>query len=88
MTSMWLYTLLRFGLFAVLWLVLWLIGLEPVLAGIIAAFASVPISYFALQVPRQRFAAKIEQRLAARREAQDQLDRDLDPGATDDPDQP
>jgi p-aminobenzoyl-glutamate transporter AbgT len=81
MGSMWLYTVLRFGVFGLLWVILWAVGLEPILAGIIAAFASVPISYVALQVPRQRFAQKIEQRIAARRDARDALDSELDPDA-------
>lgn len=81
MGSMWLYTLLRIALFLVLWaLCYWAFGIEGFIAAVIAAFASIPLSYFLLAVPRQRFAAKIEQRVEARREERARLDDELDRG--------
>jgi hypothetical protein len=80
MGSMWLYTVLRFGLFGVLCLILWLVGLPVVFAAVLAAVASLPISYVVLKVPRQRFADNIEARAAQRRQARAEFDHELDPG--------
>ncbi len=62
----WLYTLLRFGLFGALWLVLWLVGVGWLIAAAIAVVLSVPLSWVLLARPRQAFAANIEQRVNAR----------------------
>ncbi|MDT4981864.1 MAG: hypothetical protein QOG07_3743, partial [Pseudonocardiales bacterium] len=74
MGSMWLFTILRFGLFVVLWGLLHLAGLEALLAGLLAAVLSVPLGYVLLQRPRARFAANLEQRVNARRESRTELD--------------
>lgn len=79
MGSLWLYTLLRFALFAVLWGLLWMLGLETLLAGIVALALSVPLSYVLLARPRQAIAQQIEARVEAQRAARAELDGELDP---------
>jgi hypothetical protein len=59
----WLYTLLRFGLFGALWLILWLVGVGWLIAAAIAVVLSIPLSWVLLARPRQAFAANIEQRV-------------------------
>lgn len=79
MGSMWAYTLLRVVLFLALWGIVWLLGVKDVLAGLlIAAILSIPLSFVLLAVPRAHFAAKIEQRVAARQEERAKLDSELD----------
>lgn len=78
MSSMWLYTGLRFGLFFALWGLLYLIGLHGFLAPVLALVLSVPLSFVLLAKPRARFASQIEARLAARRAERDDLDTQLD----------
>lgn len=79
MGSMWAYTLLRIVLFLALWGIAWLLGVKDVLTGlIVAAVLSIPLSFVLLAVPRARFAAKIEQRIAARHEERSKLDSELD----------
>jgi len=80
MGSMWLYTVLRFGLFFALFGLLWLVGVKGFLGAIIALVLSVPLSFVLLAVPRARFAASVEDRLNARREDRQQLDDKLEPG--------
>lgn len=77
---MWLYTVLRFGLFFVLWWVLVLLGLGGFLAPALALVLSVPLSFVLLARPRARFARQLEARLAARREDRAELDARLEPG--------
>jgi O-antigen ligase len=77
MSSMWLYTVLRIGLFLALWGVLVLVGLSGLFALLIAAVLSVPLGYVLLARPRARFAATIEARLEAHRVERDRLDREL-----------
>jgi O-antigen ligase len=77
MGSMWLYTVLRFGLFFVLWGVLVWLGVTGLLAALIAIVLSVPLSFVLLAKPRARFAAQLEQRVNAAREARTKLDDDL-----------
>jgi hypothetical protein len=77
----WLYTVLRFGLFGAIWLVLWLVGVEWLFAAAIAVVLSIPLSWFLLARPRQAFAANIEQRVNARFEHKTELDARLE-GAT------
>jgi O-antigen ligase len=77
MGSMWLYTILRFGLFFALWGVLVLAGLPGLLAALVAVVLSLPLSYVLLARPRARFAANIEQRINARREGRAELDQEL-----------
>jgi len=75
---MWLYTILRFGLFLALWGLLYLAGLHSLLGPLIAAALSVPLSFVLLAVPRARFAANIEQRVNAHRESRADFDARLD----------
>jgi O-antigen ligase len=84
MGSMWLYTVLRVALFFAIWGVLVLIGVTGFIGAVIAAIVSIPLSYFLLSVPRQRFAAKLEQRVNERREERAKLDDELDPDSGDD----
>jgi len=77
MGSMWAYTLLRFGLFALLWLVFTVAGLGALIAAVIAAVVSIPLSYVLLARPRAKFAATIEQRLEAARAERAALDQQL-----------
>ena len=78
MGAMWLYTLLRFGLFFVLFGLLWLVGVKGFLGAIIALALSVPLSFVLLARPRQAFAAVLEQRLEARQQRQADLDAKLE----------
>jgi O-antigen ligase len=80
MGSMWLYTILRFGLFLLLWGLLYVAGLHGILGALIAAVLSVPMSLVLLARPRARFAARIEERVNAQRAARAALDEQLDPG--------
>ena len=80
MGSMWLYTVLRFGLFLALWGVLMLAGLHGFVGALVAVVLSVPLSFVLLSVPRARFAANIEKRVKAHREQRADLDARLDPG--------
>jgi Flp pilus assembly protein TadB len=77
MGSMWLYTILRFGLFFALWGILVLAGLPSLIAALVAVVLSLPLSYVLLARPRARFAANIEQRINARRADRADLDQKL-----------
>jgi hypothetical protein len=77
MGAMWLYTVLRIGLFLALFGLLWLLGVTGFLGAIIALALSLPLSYVLLAKPRQAFAALIEQRIEARRARQADLDAKL-----------
>jgi O-antigen ligase len=77
MGSMWLYTVLRFGMFFLLWWLVVLAGLGGFVAAIVALVLSVPLSLVLLAAPRARFAANIEARMNAHREAQAELDEQL-----------
>lgn len=79
MGSMWLYTLLRFGLFFALWGLLVLLGLTGFVAAIVALALSIPLSFVLLAAPRARFAAQFEHRINAHREQRAELDAELDP---------
>ena len=81
---MWLYTLLRFGLFFALWGLLLLIGLRGLLAPLIALVLSVPLSLVLLARPRAAFTRQLEMRVEARRAERERLDSDLEPGDRDD----
>ena len=76
--SLWLYTLLRFGLFFVLWGLILLAGLGGFVAVLLALVLSVPLSFALLARPRARVAANIEQRVNAQRAARAELDKRLD----------
>jgi hypothetical protein len=82
MGSMWLYTLLRYGLFFVLWAILYLVGVRGMsgfLAPLLALALSVPLSFVLLARPRAAFAHELELRIAARRAERERLDAELDP---------
>jgi len=82
---MWLYTTLRFGLFFVLWAIIWILGVSSLLAALIALVLSVPLSYVLLAKPRAAFAAQIEARVNAHRDARAYLNDQL-AGADEDED--
>jgi hypothetical protein len=73
----WLYTGLRFGMFGAIWLILWLVGINWLIAGAIAVVISIPLSWFLLAKPRQALAANIEQRVNARVDRKWELDTRL-----------
>ena len=77
MGAMWLYTVLRFGLFFALFGLLWLVGVKGFLGAVIALALSVPLSFVLLSRPRRAFAAVLEQRVDARKERQADLDAQL-----------
>jgi hypothetical protein len=86
MGSMWLFTALRYGMFFVLWAVLYLVGVRGMngfLAPLLALLLSVPLSYVLLARPRAAFAHELELRLAARRAQRAELDAELDPDPED-----
>lgn len=76
--AFWVYTLLRFALFGVLWLLLWLVGIGALIAAAIAVLLSVPLSYFLLARPRAAFARTIEARVAFRQSKKADLDARLE----------
>ncbi|MDT4901289.1 MAG: hypothetical protein QOJ78_2219 [Pseudonocardiales bacterium] len=78
---MWLYTALRFGLFFVLWAILFLLGVRGFLGPIIALVLSVPLSLVLLAKPRARFTRQLELRVEARKTQRESLDTELDPNA-------
>jgi hypothetical protein len=81
---MWLYTLLRFGLFFLLWFLLELLGVHGFLAPILALVLSVPLSFVLLARPRARFTRQLEARLAAHRAERADLDAQLESDERDD----
>jgi hypothetical protein len=82
--AMWLYTLLRFGLFGVLWLVLWAVRVPTLLAGLIAVVLSVPLSIVLLRKQRAKVASNLERRIDARRARTNDLDDKLSGGQSTD----
>lgn len=83
--AMWLYTVLRFGLFLALWGLLWLARVPGLLAATIALVLSIPLSYILLRKQRARLAANLEARVNARQVHRHDLDSQL---SGDDPDRP
>ncbi len=79
MGAMWLYTLLRFGLFFALWGLLVLFGVHGLIGAVIALVLSVPLSFALLAKPRARFAEQLQARVAARHVERGNLDAELDP---------
>ena len=77
--SLWLYTILRFGMFFALWGLLLLAGLGGLFAALVALVLSIPLSLVLLARPRARVAANLEQRVNAQRAARAELDQRLDP---------
>jgi len=74
---MWLYTVLRFGLFLALWGLLWVARVPGLLAGMIAVVLSIPLSYILLNSPRARLAANLEARVRDRQAQRQNLDAQL-----------
>jgi hypothetical protein len=79
MGSMWLYSLLRFGLFFALWGLMVLVGLNGLFAALVGLVLSIPLSLVLLSRPRAVVAGNIESRVNARRNARHDLDSRLDP---------
>src|SRR3954447_24400150 len=79
MGSMWLYSILRFGLFFALWGLMELVGLHGLFAALVGLVLSIPLGLVLLQRPRAAVAGNIEQRINARRAAREDLDARLDP---------
>jgi O-antigen ligase len=77
MGALWLYTVLRFALFGALFGILWLIGVRGFLGAILALVLSFPLSLVLLARPRAALSDTIEQRLAARRRREEDLDAQL-----------
>jgi len=75
--AMWLYTVLRFGLFLALWGLLWVARVPSLLAATIALVLSIPLSYILLRKQRARLAANLEQRVTARQTQRRGLDTKL-----------
>jgi hypothetical protein len=75
--AMWLYTVLRFGMFLLLWAMLWLVRVPGLLAALIALVLSVPLSYVLLRRQRERVAANLQQRVTARQAQRHELDTKL-----------
>ncbi len=75
---MWLYTILRFGLFFASWGLLVLVGVHGYLAPVIALVLSVPLSFVLLARPRAAFTRQLEARVDARRVHRDELDSRLE----------
>src|SRR3978361_721897 len=85
--AMWLYTVLRFGLFLALWGLLWLARVPGLLAATIALVLSIPLSYIRLRKQRARLAATREARVTARQVHRHDLDAQLagEPESEDEP---
>jgi hypothetical protein len=83
MGSMWLYTILRFGLFFALWGILELVGVHGFLAPILALVLSVPLSFVLLARPRAMFTRQLEARIQQRKDQRATLDARLESGESD-----
>jgi len=86
MSTMWLYTALRYGLFFVLWGVLYLLGLRGLhgfLAPLLALVLSVPLSFVLLARPPAQFTPHLDARLDQRHAQRADLDARLEPGEQD-----
>ena len=75
--AMWLYTVLRIGLFLALWGLLWLARVPGLLAATIAVVLSIPLSYILLSKQRARLAADLEARVIARQAVRHDIDAQL-----------
>jgi len=75
--AMWLYSLLRFGLFFAIWGVLWVARVPGFFAAGIALVLSIPLSFVLLSKQRQKMAANLEQRINARKSREADLDSKL-----------
>jgi len=77
MGALWLYTILRFGMFFALWGLLLLIGLGGFLAPALALVLSIPLSFVLLARPRAALARNVEARMELRRARQADFDARL-----------
>ena len=78
MGTLWLYSALRFGLFGVIWAILYVIGLEWFIAALIALALSIPLSLVLLAKPRAMLSQTIEQRIDVQREKKAEFDARLE----------
>jgi uncharacterized protein (DUF58 family) len=78
MGALWLYTVLRFGLFAAIWAILYVIGLEWFIAALIALVLSIPLSLVLLAKPRAMLSQTIEQRLEVQKARRAEFDARLE----------
>ena len=83
MGTLWLYSTLRFGLFGVLWAILYLIGLQWFIAALISLALSIPLSLVLLAKPRAMLSQTIEQRIDVQRDKKADFDARLE-GVDDD----
>jgi hypothetical protein len=84
MGSMWLYTVLRFGMFFALWGILFLLGVHGFLAPLLALVLSVPLSFVLLAKPRAMFTRQLELRVERRKADRAALDARLEADESDD----
>jgi hypothetical protein len=77
LAAMWLYTVLRFGLFLALWGLLWLARVPGLLAATIALVLSIPLSYILLRKQRAKLADNLQARVTARQAQRHTLDTEL-----------
>lgn len=82
---MWLFTVLRFGLFFALWGILELLGVHGFLAPVLALVLSVPLSFVLLAKPRAMFTRQLEARIEQRKATRAAFDARLD---AEDPESP
>ena len=78
--AMWLYTLLRFGIFFVLWGILWVARVPGFLGAVIALALSIPLSFVLLGRQRQRMVDNLEKRVETRKARNRDLDDKLSGG--------
>lgn len=81
---MWLYTVLRFGMFFALWGILFLLGVHGFLAPLLALVLSVPLSFVLLAKPRAMFTRQLELRVERRKADRAALDARLEADESDD----
>ncbi len=67
------YTAGRLGIFALLTLVLWMVGLDFWSGLLFGLLLSMPVSYFALRFARERLNEALAARSVARRTAKEEL---------------
>jgi hypothetical protein len=67
------YTVGRLGIFALLTLVLWMAGLDFFSGLLFGLLLSMPVAYFALRFARERLNEALVARSAARRTAKEEL---------------
>ena len=77
------YTVGRLGVFALLTLVLWMVGLDFWSGLLFGLLLSMPVSYFALRFARERLNEALAARSEARRTAKEELRARLSGPATD-----